>query len=288
MTDSRLDNTSWLAQLKENSARENSLQQNSSQKNPLKENLSREKLKEEFLGKSMDLGKDVDEQFPYYLFRQGKIHELFFNFETAPFSYPPFTLIHSIINFIRDHPTVSTDLSVSTKSFPFEHLSSGSLIFWVGEQIPSPYLTECFHIKGTRNYYINASQKKEFLWIIETLLRSAVTLAVIAFCPTILSTLAQTQRLSLAALRGNSIGFLIRNMKEKSSLSAAFTRWEIKPTPTESLFPTWETSLLKCKGPLPRKSLWNVECEYGEKISLCVLPELVNRYSEKKVIGIST
>lgn len=83
------------------------------------------------------------------------------------------------------------------------------------------------------------------LWAIDLLLRSSTPMLVIAHVQRM--TLAQTRRLQLAAGCGQGLCLLGRPVRELTSLSAAATRWRVRPMPTLGGRPRWTVALLRNK-----------------------------------------
>lgn len=83
------------------------------------------------------------------------------------------------------------------------------------------------------------------LWAIDLLLRSGTPILVIAHVGRM--TLAHTRRLQLAAGSGQGLCLLGRPVRELNSLSAAATRWRVRPMPTLNGRPRWTVTLLRDK-----------------------------------------
>lgn len=81
------------------------------------------------------------------------------------------------------------------------------------------------------------------LWAIDQALRSSAVAAVVADASAL--DMASSRRLQLAAETGRSLGLLTRPWWERRAISAAATRWMVRPWPGDS--PTLSLELLRCK-----------------------------------------
>ncbi len=98
---------------------------------------------------------------------------------------------------------------------------------------------------------IEAVSRAELLWACDAALRAEGGFTVIADLPDALS-LKESRRLQLAAEQGGGIGLLI--LRGPSNTSAAQTRWQCEPVPTDE--PSWH---FECqKGKSGETGLWHI------------------------------
>ena len=125
-------------------------------------------------------------------------------------------------------------------------------IIWVGQDSwPAPFFV---NEELKNSLFVKPPDKKLRLWAIEMALRSTGVGAVIAECDS--TSMKVSRRFALAAKKGGSIGFLIC---AKAIPSAARGRFQIVPTQTNSLNPTWHLTILKIKGQQPESIDWLLE-----------------------------
>ena len=63
--------------------------------------------------------------------------------------------------------------------------------------------------------------------------------------------MSETRRLQLAASNTGALCLLARPWPEHKHISAAWTRWSVAPTPSDTTDPRWNVELLRCKGMRP-------------------------------------
>ena len=170
-------------------------------------------------------------------------------------------------------------------------------IVWIGKSCwPSPFLLEKLNRHVAKNspaasslerqdkdllascLFTDPPDKKLKLWAIETALRSKGVAAVVAGCETLRFTLSR--RFTLAAETGGTLGLFIRPPRDRSTASAALTRWQIRPAPSPGTFPRFELEIFKCKGRQPSVNSWVIEANDGQGISLHIPSDVVNRHAE--------
>jgi hypothetical protein len=106
-----------------------------------------------------------------------------------------------------------------------------------------------------RSLLIDPPDDASRLWAIDLALRSSAVAMVIADGSRL--DMAATRRLQLAAEAGGSIALLARPPHEMDELSAAATRWAVRPdfgfqiSNGRSQTPRWIVQLLRCKGVRP-------------------------------------
>src|SRR5690606_1330400 len=107
-----------------------------------------------------------------------------------------------------------------------------------------------------RSLFIDAPDRASRLWAIDLALRSPAVGAVVADGSGL--DMASTRRLRLAARAsgGGGGGFclLLRPGSERKALSAAQTRWVVRPAPTVGRRARWMSELVRRKGAAPASS----------------------------------
>ena len=117
---------------------------------------------------------------------------------------------------------------------------------WIGRAVwPCPLLLDAHPRMLSSSILIDPSDDRSRLWTIDTALRSPARLCVIADGRGL--TLPHTRRLQLAAGAGGGLCLLLRAAHERGVLSAASTRWEVTPAPSESERPRWTVAAIRNK-----------------------------------------
>lgn len=91
------------------------------------------------------------------------------------------------------------------------------------------------------------------VWAVDLALRCPAVGAVVADGSGF--TMAVTRRLQLAAAQGVALGLIARPGWELRELSAAATRWCVRPVVSDQDGPRWSVELLRCKGVQPAAHL---------------------------------
>lgn len=195
----------------------------------------------------------IDNALPYGGLSTGNIHEFFVG-SLEPVHYlptPPLGILSQI-----------TANAISTDS---------PLALWIGKNCwPSPFVLQaCAASQHTmlqscvlqHCVFIDPPNHRLSLWATEAALRHGGIRIVISALRA--PSFTTTRRLSLAAARGNSVGILIRSIKEQDCASTAHTRWIIRPVRSASAAPCWQVQLIQSKGPRPQKNEWVIEDKGG-------------------------
>ena len=151
-------------------------------------------------------------------------------------------------------------------------------VVWIGRSSwPCPHA--CGGVGNgllARSVWIDPPDRASRLWAIDMALRCGGVCAVVADGGGL--DLAATRRLQLAAETGGTIGLIARPEQERTSLSAAATRWLVTPAPTHGNRPRWTVELVRCKGVQPARGdprRFLVERDHAG--NLVVPPELAHR-----------
>jgi hypothetical protein len=120
------------------------------------------------------------------------------------------------------------------------------------------------------------------LWAIDLAARCAGIAAVVADGRGL--KMSATRRVQLAA-RGGALMMLARPEREVNELSAATTRWLVRPVVHAGEQPAWDVQLLRCKGgALPKQCIWRVEQD-GAKGVVFVPAVVVDRPAASQADG---
>lgn len=120
------------------------------------------------------------------------------------------------------------------------------LIIWVGRA--------CWPMPGvlgpamSRSLFVCPDDDHSRFWAIDQALRSPGVGVVVADAARL--DMAGSRRLQLAAEAGGALAMLARPARERGVISAAETRWMVRPelASPESHLPCWSLELLRCKG----------------------------------------
>lgn len=121
---------------------------------------------------------------------------------------------------------------------------------WVGRRL-HPYAVAAGGVDGW--LLVDPPDAASRLWAIDLALRSPGVAAVVADASGL--DMAASRRLQLAAEAGSragggGIGLLARPAWEAGRISAAATRWLVRPAPSEGRLPRWSIQLLRARGAL--------------------------------------
>lgn len=203
--------------------------------------------------------EEIDRELPFGGLPFGSIHQCALEDSLAtktPYCWhAPLFIVSALLG-----NTVST-LSAATKIPPHK-----KLIAWVGRRCwPTAHVLQNVlnQVSGqnfseedsNRNWdenwirnclFINPPNKAKRIWTIIQLLRSPVTLAVIADGSSL--QINTTRQLQLAAKKGNSLGLIISPPWELEAPTAAQTKWKFSSLPSEEETLRWSVELLRAKG----------------------------------------
>lgn len=146
-----------------------------------------------------------------------------------------------------------THLAAKTLSQSLASSPHPPLVLWIGRAC-HPYPCSLPREVRARSVFVDATTRTERVWATDTALRSGGVGAVIADASGF--DMSASRRLQLAAGIGGGgrgslagvIGLFTRPWNERREISAAWTRWRVSPTPSDSDSPRWAIELLRCKG----------------------------------------
>ncbi len=123
------------------------------------------------------------------------------------------------------------------------------VVIWIGQHVrPSPWLLSRVGIPASACIYVDVADHEvhaAHLWAVDQALRSPGVAAVIADASA--SDMPTSRRWQLAAAEGGCLALLARPPTESRLLSAAATRWRVRPEPTTATSPRWRIELTRCK-----------------------------------------
>lgn len=220
---------------------------------------------------------EIDRALPQGGLQLGATHEFFLQDPTQSNELPitiPTILARSLI----EHTSTSDH---SPWNAPSQGISP-LLFLWIGKRCwPTPFVLPKQHL--AQCLFINPPSRELLLWAIDTALRSPSVKSLVADCRDVPPSLLR--RFQFAARSSGATAFLLRPSTGNIPVSCAHSQWSISPSPSPHENPTWQLTLERAKGGLHQKVSWLVsaESEYegGEKVSIRILSELVNRRSSE-------
>jgi protein ImuA len=130
--------------------------------------------------------------------------------------------------------------------------SSRGLVVLIGRRCwPSAWAIRRVGLDLDRCIFADPRDEDQRLWAIDQSLRCPGVSAVLADASGL--DMAASRRLQLAAEAGGGLGLLARPPSEVKSLSAAATRWVVRPRVSETKHVSWSVELRRCKA----GSLWS-------------------------------
>lgn len=141
---------------------------------------------------------------------------------------------------------------LATRALADEH--SRPLVLWIGMGC-QPYAASLGSRLLERSVFVDVHDLAERLWAIDVALRSPSVGVVIADAGGL--GMRESRRLQLAASVGRGLCLLARPANERGEISAAWTRWAVSATPSNSATPRWALELLRCKGVQPTE--WSAQ-----------------------------
>lgn len=151
-----------------------------------------------------------------------------------------------------DSPSTSTSREPWTPpltilSLIASQMPTGMLV-WIGRRL-RPLPATLAQAQGlsilSRCLFIDPPDDSSKLWAIDQALRNPAIGAVIADGSRL--DMGASRRLQLAAAAGQTLGLLARPPWEAGHISAAATRWSVRPVPTHTKNPRWKIEILHCK-----------------------------------------
>jgi hypothetical protein len=128
--------------------------------------------------------------------------------------------------------------------------------------------------------FVTPTRLPERIWAIDLACRSPGVAVVIADGSGV--GMSESRRLQLAACSGNTLCLLARPWSEHKEISAAWTRWRVMPAVSDTAYPKWDLTILRCKGSqnhVINPSHWTVERDH-ETGHVRLVPEIRDRRRE--------
>ncbi|MFI4897592.1 MAG: ImuA family protein [Phycisphaerales bacterium JB059] len=128
-----------------------------------------------------------------------------------------------------------------------------------------------------RSLFVSSDHLAERVWAIDLALRCPGVGVVIADGSGL--GMRDSRRLQLAASSEGALCLLGRPWREQGEISAAWTRWLVRPKATPTTSPHWSVQLLRCKGSQASDKearQWTVRRDH-ETNDVGVVPELRGR-----------
>jgi hypothetical protein len=224
---------------------------------------------------------EIDSALPYGGLPEGSINEIFSPTIEGVTELPltiPSVFARRVLEKCRKNSHTTWCAPEEDSHIPEKKESLSHSFVWIGKRCwPTPFLLPKSSLK--RCIFVDPPSPELSLWSLETALRSPSVAYVIADCPSF--SLTTFRKLQFAARSSKAIAFLLRHEKDLTKPSCAYSQWRIIPSPSSQELPAWELSLLKVKGGISNISSWIVcaesSYEQGEKISIRILPQLVDR-----------
>jgi hypothetical protein len=139
--------------------------------------------------------------------------------------------------------------------------ASGRLAVWIGGRCrPSVFMLARRPVLLRASVFLNPPDDAARLWLIDLAARSSGVAAVIADGSGL--SMPATRRVQIAASHGGALCLLARPEWERAALSAACTRWSVRPEASQESRPRWSVALLRDKadrGLRERAPAWLVE-----------------------------
>ena len=163
----------------------------------------------------------------------------------------------AIHEFVSYEPADAASTTAFITALAGKFMKTGGLCLWIGNQqnvFPAGLMH--FGLQPDRIVFINASQPKDALWIVEEALKCEALTAVIGEIKELGFT--ESRRLQLAVERSGVTGFIHRYRPHRENAVACTTRWKITPLPStvDDDLPgighsSWDVQLLKVKNGRP-------------------------------------
>jgi protein ImuA len=123
---------------------------------------------------------------------------------------------------------------------------ASGLVVWIGRRCwPTVWALEQVSLRTEDCIFVDPRDEVERVWVIDQSLRCGGVSAVVGDASGL--DMSGSRRLQLAAEAGQTLGLLARAPSEAKVLSAAATRWRVRPKPSVGTSCRWELELMRCK-----------------------------------------
>lgn len=200
--------------------------------------------------------------------------------EAFPNRVFPFSALHEFFCFSPEEAASSSAFITGLLS---SRLSKGGTIAWIGSSLKLfPPALKWFGIQPHQVMFLRVKKESEAPWAIHEALKCSSLSAVVGELPEM--DLTASRRFQLA-IESAGVGCFILRRNPKNLLTAAVSRWHIRPlhTQVEDVFPglghpRWQVNLLKVRN--GKAGTWDVEWVNGgfrHASRLAVLPKAVQK-----------
>ncbi len=192
----------------------------------------------------------------------------------TPYAFlSPTGISQSLINKIKNCQQSSDDL-----------LKTSTPIAYNKESVPlDPNLLGKLLVE--RSIFINPKDGKELLSCIESCLTSTSGNIVIAYISKMTAKqlgFATARRLSIAARENNTLGYLLCQDTIHNSFFSFNSSWGIQPVPSSDSTQSWQLTLHKIKGALPRRREWRININ-SHQIQISLNEDIVTETNTEPV-----
>ncbi|MBL1407380.1 ImuA family protein [Sphingobacterium faecale] len=186
-----------------------------------------------------------------------------------PFGTFPTAAVHEFISPTAVHATATNGFIASIVA---KLMHAGNFCLWIStKRSLSPIGLTHFGIAPHQIIFIDITQDKDALWVMEQALKCNALAAVVAEMEEV--SFSESQRLQLAVEKSNVTGFLHRRRPRHENTLACVSRWKIRSIASrvpDGLpgvgYPTWEVSLEKVRNGRPGK--WQVSWQNNRLVHL--------------------
>lgn len=186
-----------------------------------------------------------------------------------PFETFPTSAIHEFLSPTAAHATATSGFITVLLA---KLMRTENFCLWISTKrsLYPPGLTY-FGIAPHKIIFVDVTQDKEALWVMEQALKCTALAAVVAEMGEV--SFSESQRLQLAVEKSNVTGFLHRRRPRHENTLACVTRWKIRsmashvPNGLPGVgYPTWEVFLEKVRNGRPGK--WQVSWQNNQLVHL--------------------
>ncbi|MFD2556955.1 ImuA family protein [Sphingobacterium tabacisoli] len=186
-----------------------------------------------------------------------------------PFGTFPTAAVHEFISPTAVHATATNGFIASIVA---KLMHAGNFCLWIStKRSLSPIGLTHFGIAPHQVIFVDITQHKDALWVMEQALKCNALAAVVAEMEEV--SFSESQRLQLAVEKSNVTGFLHRRRPRHENTLACVSRWKIRSIASrvpDGLpgvgYPTWEVSLEKVRNGRPGK--WQVSWQNNQLVHL--------------------
>jgi protein ImuA len=207
--------------------------------------------------------------------------------DAFPHGVFPKKAIHEFISILPEQSAASDGFIGGLLS---RLMADGEACVWVSASRKLfPASLRLFNVDTERLIFVDVSNEKDVLWILEEALKCEGLAAVVAELNDL--SLIESRRLQLAVEQSGVTGFILRKDGRKGLSNLASVRWNITPLPSvteEGMpglgFPRWKVELTKVRNGNPGQWVF----EWGEEGFVEIekaAPEKVELMQEKRSFG---